>query len=174
MSVRRPVNGLGNGLGKEGELGNHLAYAFQGPDPVGGGRGEPCALGNGLRLVLGLRLSVALVLDGGPVDVLVGGDHERSHGIALGGDPSAQSGLQEGAAGGDEGGGAHQRQQGAQEPALAVPDRPQGIAQHHDASVSLLLSSASSFAGDWSGAGKASSRVWTVRAPGGVSASGRL
>lgn len=165
----KPAGGLGNGHGEEGEFGDHLAYTVHVPDLVRGGCGEPGALSDGFRLVLDLRLPVALELDGGPVDILVGGDDERSRGIALDRDPAAQAGLQERAAGGDKGSGAHQSQQGAEEPALAVSNRLQGVAQHHDASVSLMWLSAAR-----GGAGKASSRVWTVRAPGGVSASDRL
>lgn len=193
VTVGGPVllDGRGGGqrLRQEGQFGDDPVHAGHAAQAGGEVVREPCPFRDRFRLVLDLGLAL-LVLDGRPVDVLVGGDHDRRRGIALGADRAAQAGLQEGAAGGDEGGRAHQGDKGAEEAALAGPDGLQGVAQHHVGSLSLLLwgslswssllswgslpRGADSLTGAASGAGRARNRVSTVRAPGGVSVSGRL
>ncbi len=102
--------------------------------------GQPGALGDGLRLVLDLGLAL-LVLDGGHVHVLVGGDHDGSGGVALGADGAAQAGVQEGAASGDQCGRAHQGEEGAEKSRLAGADCLQGVTQHHGDGLSSVVRS---------------------------------
>lgn len=161
------------GFGQEGQFGDDLTYAGHLPELGGEVAREPGPFGDRLGLVFDLGLAL-LVFDGGLVDVLVGGDHDGRRGIPFGGDRAAQARLQEGAAGGDESGRAHQGEERTEEATFAGSDGPQGVTQHHEGSLPGLSWGAGRFSGAASGAGKARNRVSTVRAPGGVSASGRL
>lgn len=125
---------LGERHGLEGELGDGPLDSGHRADGVHGGRRQPGPFGDGLGLVLRLDLrpvALLLHLDRRRVDVLVGGDDHRGARVALGGDRPAQSRLQEGSAGGDEGRCAQQGEEGAEETGFGVSDGPECVAQHH-------------------------------------------
>jgi len=151
VPVRGPAAGAGGcqRLGEEGQFGDDPGDTRDPYERALQALGEPGALGDRFRLVLDLGLAL-LVFDGGPVDVLVGGDHDGARRVALGADGAAQAGVEEGATGRDEGGRAHQGEKGAEETGLAGTDGPERVAQHHEGSVSFLLCAGSASA---SGAG---------------------
>lgn len=120
VPVRGPVGGGGSrrqGLCQEGEFGDDPLDAREVADPSRGVLGQPGPLGDGFGLVLDLGLAL-LVLDRRLVDVLVGGDDYGRGRVPLGADGAAQTGLQKGAAGRDEGGSAHEGEKGTEEPPL--------------------------------------------------------